>query len=314
MRALGDVLRHLLLLLTLGPNGQALTWHRAPPGQPDTPEKPGCYLWSPSGCPKIPRVRFDAWAHDTRGEAKFGAADSPEVCEVVRRQHFAAVCGTDDMQACFVPSGGSKLPCGMAGALASEQRRGENSSGVGRGALFAAAASNSSEKRLAPWGAAGPGVEAASDKMAAEKVAAVMEEAKADEAEMTAEKVAADAEEAKVAEAEVAAATEEATVAEAELAAEKVVKDEEAKASEAKLAAEKVAEAEEAKPSEAKVAAEKVADAAEAEAEEADVTTMPTKASEAIKASFQAKAAKMKAEEAERAMEAAKEASEGCRG
>jgi len=83
---------------------QAAAVQGLPEGAPPLPDRPGCYLWLPSGCK---RKRFQAlhhWKRDEWGESHMNSAASRAACED-RIGAFNGFCGVTDAVAMYVPEG-----------------------------------------------------------------------------------------------------------------------------------------------------------------------------------------------------------------
>ena len=58
----------------------------------DPPAEPGCWLWTPAGCPDLPSSLAPVWTRDVYGERYENAAVDATTCLGNRKGHFDAWC------------------------------------------------------------------------------------------------------------------------------------------------------------------------------------------------------------------------------
>ena len=71
---------------------------------------PGCYVKSPSNCPKQSSFSAPDYKRDIWGEANMNAANDKNTCLVTRKKEFDSWCGSSDTKMKFVPRQQRSLP------------------------------------------------------------------------------------------------------------------------------------------------------------------------------------------------------------
>ncbi|CAK0864251.1 unnamed protein product, partial [Prorocentrum cordatum] len=80
---------------------------------PEVPAEPGCYVFTPQGCPQNSLFQKESttrWVRDVYGEKHMGAGTDRAVCEGRGKSHYAPWCGTPSVETVFVAGAGGGPP------------------------------------------------------------------------------------------------------------------------------------------------------------------------------------------------------------